>query len=42
MIDKEGKIIDGDDSRVQQAVFSFSVEYNGNHLDDLGHPWEIT
>lgn len=42
MIDGEGKIVDGDDERVMSSTFQFILKYSGEHIAELGHPWQIT
>lgn len=41
MINSEGVVVDGDLERVNESIFEFSIGYSGNHIDTLGHPWEI-
>ena len=41
MVNAEGVVVDGDLERVNESMFEFSIVYSGNHLDTLGHPWEI-
>lgn len=41
MIDKDEKIVDGGDDRVHESIFEFTIMYGGNHLSEVGHPWEI-
>lgn len=42
MVDKNNKIVDGDDERIIESVFDFSLVYDGNYISELGHPWQIT
>lgn len=38
---KDGKIVEGDPSRVQSVMFQFTIRYSESQMKALGHPWEI-
>jgi hypothetical protein len=41
MIDMEGKIVDGDEERIMSSTFQFLLKYSGEHIGELGHPWQV-
>lgn len=33
--------MEGDEDRVNSSVYEFSLIYNGEHVETIGHPWSI-
>lgn len=38
---KDGKIVEGDPTRIHSVTFQFSIRFSQSQMDSTGQPWEI-
>lgn len=41
LVDKDDKIVEGDEGNVVSCAYYFSLNYSGQHVDELGYPWQM-